>query len=277
MKATTYFLNVEPDFFRVYGIAMLQGRTFGPDDGPESVVVSERLAQMLWPGTSSLGHSFKFRDAKDWFTVVGVAHEVRNPLSDPREDLPEYYARFNGAGGSQVFLGIRCASACPEEPRLRDLIRASSPHAMVNKISPLDAAYLEQFARPRAAAALAFGFAAVSLFAAAGGLYSVLTYAVKRRRREFGIRFAMGARPRQLSALVFRQGAFIALPGLMISGLLAWQVSGAVNALAFGVTVFQLSVWFGVASVVGATTLLAAWRPALEAMRADPVTLLRDS
>jgi putative ABC transport system permease protein len=277
VKATVYFLNVEPDFFRVYGIALLQGRTFGPDDGPDSVVVSERLAQILWPGTSALGHSFKFRDFKEWSTVIGVAHEVRNPLSDPREDMPEYYARFSGAGGTQVFLGIRCTSACPEEPVIREHVRASSPHAMVNKISPLDAAYLEQFARPRAAAELAFGFAAVSILAAAGGLYSVLAYAVNRRQREFGIRAAMGARPRQLSALVFRHGVLIAVPGLFIGGALAWQLSEAVNALAFGVTLFQPSVWLVVASVVGATTLLAAWRPALEAMRADPVTLLRDS
>ena len=275
-QATVFSSSVEPDFFQVYGIALLQGRTFQRDDGPDKVVVSETLAQALWPGASPLGRTFKFRDWKDWYTVIGVAHEVRSMLRDPREDLPEYYQRLSGPGGRQVMLGMRCDGACPEEPIIRERVRATSPRAMVHEVQTLDTAYLAQFARPRAAAGLAFAFAFVSILAAAGGLFSVLTYAVNQRRREFGIRAAMGAQPRQLRYLVVRDGLLVSTAGIAIGGALTWGLSRTLAALAFGVSTSSPVVWLIVGAVIGSATLFASWRPAVQAMRADPLTLLRD-
>jgi putative ABC transport system permease protein len=276
-QTTVFSSSVELDFFQVYGITLLQGRNFRPDDGPDQVIVSEKLAQALWPGVSPLGRTFKFREWKEWMTVIGVAREVRSMLTDPREDLPEYYQRLSGAGGNQIMLGMRCDPSCPDEPMIRDRVRATSPQAMVHQLQPLETAYREQFARPRAAAGLAFAFASVSMLAAAGGLFSVLTYAVGRRRREFGIRAAMGAQPRQLRSLVFRDGMLVSAAGMATGAALTWALSRTLEALAFGVSASSPIVWIVVGSVIATATLFAAWHPAVEAMRADPVALLRDT
>lgn len=111
--------------------------------------------------------------------------------------------------------------------------------------------------RRRAASAVAFAFAVVSLLAAAGGLFSVLSYAVGGRRREFGIRVAMGA---QASAVV----------------PLAWLLSRAIMMLAFGVTITNPLIWGMAITVVGAATLFAAWPPSVTAVRANPLMLRRD-
>jgi putative ABC transport system permease protein len=274
-RLTVLSYDVGPDFFHVYGIALRQGRSIQAGDDPSQVVVSEGLARMLWPGMSAIGHTFKFAWSKAPYRVVGVSHEVRNTLSDPREDLPEFYQPL-ALGSSQVMIGLRCDARCPDEGVIRDRIRAVSPRAIVYRLQPLETAYLAQFARPRAAAGLALAFASVSVAAAAGGLFSVLSYAVGRRRREFGIRAALGAQPQRLRWLVFRDGMLVAAVGLAIGGGAAWALSKSLATLAFGVTALDPVVWLSVVSIIAAATVAAAWRPAVQAMGVDPLSLLRE-
>ena len=173
-------------------------------------------------------------------------------------------------------VGLRCDAGVRARRRSASASARRAPRQSSTKCSRSPLVYREQFAGPRAAAGLAFAFALVSLLAAAGGLFSVLSYAVGRRRREFGIRAAMGARPRQLGVIVLRESLGVAAVGLVAGVLLAWALSRALASLAFGVTVANPLVWGAVAGVIGAATLLAAWRPAVGAMRADPLVLLRD-
>lgn len=270
------FYHVGPEFFRVYGINLREGRGFRPDDGPDVAIVSEKLASTLWPGTSPLDRRFTFKGWKEWYRVIGVAREVRSSsLLDPLSDLPEFYTPMT-LGSSQVWVGIRCGEVCPDEATIRERVRATSPRAVVSSLEPLEAAYVAQFARPRAASNLAFLFALVSVLTAAGGLFSVLSYAVGRRRREFGIRVAMGAQPDEIRRLVLRDGFRIAVIGIALGFPVAWGVSGAMTPLTFGVTIASPMVWGTTIGVIVTATLLAAWRPALAAMRTDPLELMRD-
>lgn len=272
-----YWSQVTPDFFDVYGIRLLEGRTFAADDADDAVVVGQRLAAMLWPGQSPLGHTFKSSGSKTFYRVIGVAHEVRSALTDPREDLPEYYVRLKSPGQTQVMLGMRCAARCPGEAVIRERVQAVNANAVLYQVKTVESAYLEQFSRPRAAAGLAVAFAVTSVLAAAGGLFSILTYAVNRRRREFGVRSAMGARPDQLRALILKDGLIIAAAGLAIGGVLTFALNKTLQSLAFGITAASPAVWLSVALIVCAVTILAAWRPAANAMRSDPIALLRDN
>ena len=273
-KLAVYHSYVGPAFFRVYGIPQVEGRTFQPGDGRDQTIVSEKLAQALWPGISPLGRTFRLDDGGGWHRVIGVSREVRSsPSGDPREDVPEFYTPLS-LGSSEVMLGLKCAGGC-SEPAIRDRVRAASPKAILFTVQPLEAAYREQFEVPRAAAGLAFGFALVSILAAAGGLFSVLSYAVGRRRREFGIRVAMGARPGQVGAIVLRESLAVSAVGLAAGACLAWPLSHVLGSLAFGVTASNPLVWGAALAVVIVAALLAAWRPAAHAMRADPVVLLR--
>ena len=138
--------------------------------------------------------------------MIGVSRELRSTtLLDPLDDSPESHTPLT-LGGPQVGVGLRCATSCPDEAAIRERVRATHPHAIVFSVQPLQTAYAEQFARPRAASAPSLAFAVVSLAAAAGGLFSVLSYAVGRRRREFGIRVAMGAQPSEIRRLILGDG-----------------------------------------------------------------------
>src|SRR5262249_44853333 len=187
------------------------GRLFEPTDTSSDLVIGEQLAKKLWPGTSAVGHTFTL-DNQDPTRVVGVVNEIRSPSNDPREDYPEVYRPLRMLVGGQmqagafgtgnVNFGLRCAARCPSVDIVRDRIRSVNPHALIAHLGPLDDDFITALARPRAAAALGIAFAVIATMVTAGGIFSVLSYAVWRRIREFGIRAAMGARPAQLRRLV---------------------------------------------------------------------------
>jgi hypothetical protein len=135
---------------------------------------------------------------------------------------------------------------------------------------------LEQTARPRAAAALALAFAAIAVLAAAGGLFSILSDAVGRRQREFGIRLALGARPAEVRRLIVGDGLQVASAGVVVSAAAGWWLAQSLASMTYGVAPGEPATWITVVAVVLLTRLLASWRPAARAGRVDPVALLRE-
>ena len=268
--------NVGADFFALYGIPLLKGRSFAPADTQRDAIIGERLAVTLWPGLDPVGRTFQRGTAQ--FRVIGVAREINYPSLDPRDvDRPEFYLSFDGVGG-YAMVSVRCGSPalCPDAAVVRQRLGAAHPAVRPVEVQPLDEAYLEQLARPRAAAALGFAFAVIAVVAAASGLFSVLSYAVGRRRREFGIRAALGASPAQMRSFVLRGGLAVASIGIAVGGVAAILLGRALSSLQYGVTLWDPVSWVTVLGVLALTTLLAMWRPARQAMRVDPVTLLRE-
>jgi predicted permease len=276
---------VGPGFFRVYGIQVLEGRTFRDEDPEINVVVGETLANLLAPGRSAVGRTFTI-GSRGPLRVIGVVNEVRSPELDPRDDSPELYQPlFVGTGSARqalwfssgtVDIGLRCAAACPPLADVRQWVRQASPYAIITALHQLDDEYLELMSRPRAAAALSLAFAVVALLVAAGGVYSVQSYAVARRRREFGIRVALGAAPRQLRRLVYGDGLIVAAIGLGVGGAGAWALSRSLSALAYGITPGSPSLWLVVTGTLAAAMLAAMWKPAREAARSDPALLMHE-
>jgi putative ABC transport system permease protein len=265
--------SVGPEFFGLYDIPLLAGRGFDASDQEGAVVIGERLARTLWPGLNPVGRTFSF--LKERFRVVGLVREIHHPSLDARVDRPEFYQPF-GAVGSYAMMSIRCASACPHAALVRQRILATQPTARVVEAQPLEDLYFEQLARPRAAAALGFAFAGVALLAAAGGLFSVLSYAVARRMREFGIRTALGASPARIRGVVLRDGLAVALAGIAIGSVAAWSLGRALAPLQYGTTIADPLTWTVVLGVLASTAVIASWRPARQAMHADPIMLLRE-
>lgn len=265
--------NVSADFFSLYGIPLLRGRSFHASDPAGAVIVSERLAAVLWPGLDPIGRTFLFERDRP-HVVIGVAREIRLPSTDPRRDRPEFYAEFAGVG-SYAMMSIRCTHACPDPALVRQRLVSTAPGPQVVDVRPLEETYLEELARPRAAAALGFTFAFIALVAAAGGLFTVLTYAVNRRRREFGIRSAMGASPARIARLVLGDGALIASAGIAVGLGPAWVVARALRSVQYEVTTTDPATWTLVIALLASVTALASWRPAREATRIDPALLLK--
>ena len=265
--------HVGPEFFALYRIPLLRGRTFGPGDPPETIIVGERLAGMLWPGLDPIGRSLDHGTER--MQVIGVAREIHHPSLDAQVDRPEFYRPVSGIS-SYPTLNIRCSGRCPDAAVVRQRIASTSAALRDISVRPLDDVYFEQLARPRAAAALGLAFAAIALLAAAGGLFSVLTYAVANRRREFGIRTALGASPADVRRAVLGDGATVAALGVAVGGIAAWVAARAIASVHHGVTAHDPMAWAVMLGSVGVATVAASWRPAREAARVDPVLLLRE-
>jgi predicted permease len=264
--------EVRADFFDLYGIRVLRGRSFQPGDSPRTAVVGERMVALFWPGLEPVGRSFSIDDAT--FQVVGVARETTLPTLETSLDRPEFYTPLN-PDQSQTMVSVRC-DVCPSIPALRRQIERLHAGLRINRVAPLEDEYRVQLERPRATALLGSVFAVIAVAAAAGGLLSVLTYSVNRRRREFGIRSALGASASSLRGLVLRDGLVVAGAGLGIGVLAAWAFGRTLASMQYGVTTADPMTWLIVLVVVAGTTMLASWRPARQAARTDPVQLLRE-
>jgi predicted lysophospholipase L1 biosynthesis ABC-type transport system permease subunit len=210
--------------------------------------------------------------------VVGLVKETHFPSLDTTLDLPQYYIPLGEGPTTPAMLNIGCSPMCPNADLVRKVILATHPAIRVRdvRVSVLEDLYLEQLARPRATAALALAFAVIALLAAAGGLFSVLSHSVQRRKREFGIRTALGASPGQVRQVVFRDGLVVAAAGVAIGSATAWLLARALTGLQYGVTIADPVTWSAVLSLLLLTTTAACWRPAWQATRSDLVAILRE-
>jgi putative ABC transport system permease protein len=282
-EVTAY--GVTPRFFDLFGIRLLRGHTFTTPAPDSDVILGEQLAKLLFPDGDDVGRSFTIDGFEAPYRVVGVVREIRTPSFDPRSDSPEMYqplllakdgrVEASALGSGQINVALRCGTACPGIDAIKKSIRDLSALAEVVSMGPLEDAYLKGFARPRAAAALAGSFALVALLASAGGLFSVLNAAVARRRREFGIRVALGIEPARLTRLVLADALRLAAIGLAFGIGGAWLLGRALSSLTYGVSPADPASWAAVLGSLTLATVLAAWRPGRQAARVDPAELLR--
>jgi putative ABC transport system permease protein len=285
VNAVVHAYRVTGPFFDLFGIPLLAGRTFAPASPPDDVILGEQLARRLFPGGGAVGRSFTLEGRAAPFRVVGVVREIRSPSLDPLLDEPEMYSplfverdgRVEAAsfGSGQIFVALRCGGSCPGVDAIKRAIRELSAQAMVVRMGPMEAEYLKDLARPRAAAALAAIFAVVALLASAGGLFGVLNAAVARRRREFGIRVALGIEPARLTRLVLADAARLAALGLVFGVAGAWALGRALASLTYGVSPADPLTWIVVVGSLATAVVLAAWRPSRHAARVSPSELLR--
>ena len=273
VNATFFHYIVSPDFFALYRIPIVRGRLFAASDPYTSVVVSERLAQTLWPGVDPIGRTFRFE--KQQFQVVGLAREIHYPTVNARRDGPEFYHPYNQPVPTPM-VSLRCEPGCPDGAVIRHRLASTHPAVRVQDAGPVERDYAEQLARPRAAAALALAFASVALLATAGGLFSVLSYAVGRRRREFGVRAAIGASARQIRRAVQRDALLVGASGVALGSLFAAALARALASVQYGVTPADPLSWSLVLGLMALTTMAASWGPARAAATLDPVLLLRE-
>ena len=234
--------------------------------------MSERFAQTLWPTVDPIGRSFRFGTER--FQVIGLAREIHYPAIDARLDGTEFYHPYQPVAVPMV--SLRCDPGCPEPAVIRQRLAVAHPDVRVQDAAPLELEYAAQLARPRAAAALAVTFAAIGVVAAAGGLFGVLSYAVGRRRREFGVRAALGASRAEIRRVVLRDAVLVATAGVAIGSLFAAALARGLSSLQYGVTPGDPLSWSLVIVVIASTTGLASWGPAAAAAKLDPLVLLRE-
>ncbi|MEO7191996.1 MAG: ABC transporter permease [Vicinamibacterales bacterium] len=263
---------IEPTYFDVYRSTLVIGRSFRADDGPDAAIVGESLAAKLWPDAQALGRAIIWSNRI--LRVVGIVREPRQSLVDADRENLDLFTPLDGPGRYPV-LTARCGNACPSEGTFRRGLHGGAQGGLV------DARYLEaEFARdleqPRASASLAATFAAIALAATAFGLFGSLAYSVQERRREFGVRAALGATPSAIAGVVYREAAILTGVGLAGGTIVAAFIARSLKTIIFGIQPFDPATWSAVVGTLVLTIALATWRPARLAARTDPAMQLRE-
>jgi putative ABC transport system permease protein len=273
---------VTPGFAEALGLRLVDGRLFTAADpttgGP--VLVSETFARSyLNDGRPVVGRPFpvRLREAKaPASTIVGVVRDIRpeGPKSEPRSEVyslagPEIAIRRD------ITLVVRTAGDPLALARpLRDIVRDADATAAVVQVGTLAGSLSASIAAPRFFAIVLGTFAALALALAAIGLYGVLSYSVTLRRRELGIRAALGARRADLLALVVRQGLMAATSGLVLGLGLAIAGARLMRSLLFGIEPLDLPSFAASAALLLAVALVACLVPARRAAASDPCVAL---
>ncbi len=277
-----YSYWVGGDYFGAMGFTLRAGRFLNAADSRRAqrvCVVDEDFARYYWPNGGALGHlvfegSEEGKDAEA-FTIVGVAGSVKQAgLTDDTAQGAIYYP-FVFRGDGDLFVAVR--TALPPESlalALRKAVREIDPELPLNDVRSMRTRIDDSLAARRSPALLAGIFSAIALLLTAIGTYGVLSYAVAQRRREIGVRMALGARPEQIRsqffALAFRLIACGAVLGL--SG--AWLAGRAMRAVLFHVPALDPAIFAGAAGAMGLVSLVACLLPAHRASRIAPLEAL---
>lgn len=278
------FLAVDPGYFRILGIRILEGRGFAEGDIPRGeaeerpVVVNRALARALWPEGDALGGRLKLgrSDDEPWSRVVGIVGPVAQLGLGSGLDTFQIYFPLRRA--SQVSVLVRAGDLEPAlvQERVGALVRAVDPRLPLARAERVEDLLGGSIARERFQAALMAAFAGVALVLTVVGLYSVLAYAVRRRAFEIGVRAALGARPGQVLGLVAGRGALLVAVGLAAGLGASLALGRLVESQLRGVTAYDPAVLAAAAGLLAAATALATLLPALRAARLDPARVLRE-
>jgi predicted permease len=268
-----------PGYFHTAGTRVLRGRAFDERDAgtaPRVVVVSQAMANALWPRQEPLGQCIRIaaRDAP-CATVIGVAEDLHiRTLRDAREYT--YYVPIAQHGEPEGMLLVRVAgSAGDYAESVRQQLQRVMPGASFVTAEPFSGIVDPEMQSWKLGSTMFVAFGGLALALAGIGLYSVIAYAVAQRRRELGVRIALGASQLHVISLVMHGGVRLVLVGIVLGAAIALSSSRAIAPLLFQETGTDATVYAVVAAVLLTVALLASVLPALAAARLDPNTALR--
>lgn len=273
---------VDPEYFETLGVPVLRGRAFAATDRPDTprvAVVNAALARRFWgdPG-SAVGRRLRSGAADaEPYEVVGVVadYKVRTVGEAPRP-LVHFARGQSPATHGYLLARTESGDAAPRVADLRRLALEMDPSLAFTDTTTL-AGFMGLSLYPvRMGARLLGAFGALALGLAALGLYGVIAYAVGRRRREMGIRFALGARRWAVVGLVLRGGMGLVGVGMGVGLVLAALAARLLDGLLYGTSPLDPVAFAGAVAVLTAVALAANYVPAARAARVDPATVLRE-
>jgi predicted permease len=274
--------RIAAGYFQTMGIPLLAGREFTEQDtagSPKVAIVSERVAREYFPDRpgEALGRRVRMVDDADWLTVVGVVADIRQRGLD-RGVQPMIYAPFQQERGFIVrFVSFVARTDTPASvvEGIHAEIRRAAPALPIAATRTMDEAVAASVAQPRFRTWLLASFALAATLIATCGIYGLMAYAVTQRRREIGVRMALGAERGDVHRLVLTRALRIIVVGLVVGLVGAAGVTRVLQRFLFGVTPTDPVAFAVVTLFMTAIGLMAAWLPARRATRIDPCTALR--
>jgi len=272
--------SVRPGYFATLGIPLASGRDFDTDDrrgAARVAIVSESFAMRAFGTTDVLGARLGERDDRTgWATIVGVARDaiVQSLQAPPAPAV--YFSHRQDENARMTFL-VRSRTSSAEElaPAMREMLRTLDPALPVYRVMTMAKVRHEATSEQRAGAALLAGFGGLALLLAALGLHAVMTFSVRQRWRELGIRVALGASRRAVTALVVRRGVQLAGFGVVVGLVLSFGAAQLLRSMLFGIAPTDAVTFVLVTALLLGVAVLSSWWPARRAARVDPVAAMR--
>ena len=274
--------NVAPNYFRTMGIPILQGRDFGEHDRagtPLVAIVSELLAQRLWPDQNAVGKHIEWPSwegaPRSPLEIIGISADAkyRSLIADP--PLLLYLPEFQNYNGSPKLVIHALADPTGLLPAIRGAVASLDANLPVFAVKTMSEQVGDSIWEPRMAAGILGSFSFLALVLAAVGLYAVVAQWMGQRTREIGIRMALGAKPREVMRLIFGYGTGLALWGILVGILVAAGVARIVTAQLFGASDTDVLTMALIVVLLLLVTLAACYFPARRAIRVDPMVALR--
>ena len=279
--SSAYFVAVTPGYFDALRTPVVQGRAFSEIDRSGSLpvaVVSRSLARRLFPQGTAVGRRLRLlnpEESREWRQIVGVVDDVRySGLDDPGESA--IYTPFDQTPFPWAYVMVR--SAVPPQTlsaAISSGVRRVHPVLVAANIRPLEQLVFESVAGPRFQAALLSSFAVLALLLSAIGLFGLISYGAAMRRREIGIRIALGALPRQIFSLIAGGGIRLVLLGLVLGCAASLAATRLLSSLLFEIRPTDPTTYLAIGVVMLAVALVSGAIPARRAARTDPLEALR--
>lgn len=269
--------TVDENYFSTFEIPVLAGRVFISSDttpGPDMVIISKRMAETFWAGRDAVGRGLLTGDPPHQAVVIGVVGDVKY---DDLGSKPQPYLYY--ALGQHYQSGVSLIARTKGDPHLwtaqiADRVRTAGFNSLITPITFQNIEDLSLLPQ-RAVAACATALSGLGLLLAVVGLFGAISYSVSERKREFGIRVALGARPWQLMKIVFRQTAAIAGVGAIAGTLLGATATAVVRSQLYDIGAVEWSVLIPVLAAMLAISLVVAYFSARPWMRVDPIEAVR--
>jgi len=282
---------VSGGYFAAMGIRLLSGRAFDSrdrSDAPGVVIVNRELARRHFPGTSPIGQrirtGFDFSSGATPREIIGVVDDVKQTSLDA-ETKPAAYVPATQM--PYPFMSIVVRSKCGTDagdchmnetlPAVRRELARLDPTLALSDVRPLSSVLGDSIARQRFSMTVLGVFATLALLLALVGLYGVIALSVGQRRREIGVRMALGAQPRDVLSLVLGEGMGVTLLGVAIGLAGAFALTRVLRSLLFDVSTTDPRFFAGAAILVAVVSLIATYVPARRALGVDATSALRDA
>src|SRR3954470_16107859 len=279
-----YSYSVDGDYFSALGLALREGRFLTAEDSRRAervCVIDEDFARRYWPRGGALGQRiFEGADeenAAEAYTVVGVVGAMKQAgLAEDQTQGAIYYPLGHRADHS-LYLVVR--TSLPTEslaPALGKAVRRIDPELPVSDLRTMETRIADSLVARRSPALLALLFSGIAMLLTAVGTYGVLSYAVTQRRREIGLRMALGARPEQVRGQFLSLALRLLAAGTALGVLGAWLTGRAMQAVLFQVPPLHVATLAGAAALLGAVSLAACLLPSHRAARVSPMAVLSE-
>ncbi|MBI3697204.1 MAG: ABC transporter permease [Acidobacteria bacterium] len=273
--------SVSPEYFRAAGIPLLRGRAFADRDtasAPGVAIVDEALARRYFPNGDPIGRRLKIGMPNwntPWFTIVGVVGYIKHDGLDVDSKPQVYWPQAQRPDPRMTLVVRTAADPTAIAGAVRRQVLAVDPDQPVYDVRTMEEVIDRSVSQRRFNTVLLGLFAGVALLLATVGIYGVLSYSVTQRRREIGIRMALGAGRGSVLRMVVGQGAGLVLTGVAIGAAVSLLLGRLVASLLYGVKPTDPLSFAGVTVLLLLVAALACWIPARRAAKVDPMVALR--